>query len=119
MPQAITPILRIFDYDKAVDFYVNWLGFRIDWEHRFEDNTPVYMEISKSDLRLHLSEHHGDGVPGVKMLVEYPELENYHRELLDKRYKYMRPGLEDAFWGALTMQVIDPFGNRLEFFRRK
>ncbi|MEI3789480.1 MULTISPECIES: glyoxalase superfamily protein [unclassified Chryseobacterium] len=24
----IIPILRIFDYQKAVEFYVDWLGFK-------------------------------------------------------------------------------------------
>jgi hypothetical protein len=32
----ITPILRIFDEAKAKGFYVDFLGFKIDWEHRFE-----------------------------------------------------------------------------------
>lgn len=27
------PILRIFDYKKAIEFYVDWLGFKIVWEH--------------------------------------------------------------------------------------
>jgi catechol 2,3-dioxygenase-like lactoylglutathione lyase family enzyme len=35
------PILRIFDYQKTIEFYVDWLGFEIVWEHRFEENTPV------------------------------------------------------------------------------
>jgi catechol 2,3-dioxygenase-like lactoylglutathione lyase family enzyme len=32
----ITPILRIFDDAKAREFYVGYLGFEVDWEHRFE-----------------------------------------------------------------------------------
>jgi catechol 2,3-dioxygenase-like lactoylglutathione lyase family enzyme len=31
-----TPILRIFDEAKAREFYVDFLGFKVDWEHRFE-----------------------------------------------------------------------------------
>ncbi|MGA0560005.1 glyoxalase superfamily protein [Larkinella sp. VNQ87] len=119
MSQAIIPIFRIFDYEKAVTFYVDWLGFSIAWEHRFEENAPVYLEITKGDLRLHLSEHHGDATPGSKVLIEYPNLKKFHEELTAKQYKYMRPGLEEAFWGAWTVNMIDPFGNRLEFFERK
>lgn len=29
------PILRIFDEAKAKEFYVAFLGFSVDWEHRF------------------------------------------------------------------------------------
>ncbi len=31
----VVPILLIFDIDKVREFYVNYLGFAIDWEHRF------------------------------------------------------------------------------------
>ena len=58
------PVLRIFDVVKAKEFYVGFLGFQIDWEHRFEPDLPVYMQVSRGDLVLHLSEHHGDGCPG-------------------------------------------------------
>lgn len=30
------PILRIFDYQKAIEFYIDWLGFEIVWEHRLK-----------------------------------------------------------------------------------
>ncbi len=39
------PILRIFDYQKAIEFYVDWLGFTIEWEHVFEEGMPKYMEM--------------------------------------------------------------------------
>jgi hypothetical protein len=29
------PLLRIFDVERAKAFYVGFLGFAIDWEHRF------------------------------------------------------------------------------------
>lgn len=51
--------MRIFDYQRAIECYVDWLGFEIQWEHKFDDNTPVYMQLKKGDLRLHLSEHSG------------------------------------------------------------
>jgi hypothetical protein len=42
-----TPILRIFDEAKAKEFYIDFLGFKVDWEHRFEAGLPLYMQISK------------------------------------------------------------------------
>ncbi len=63
------PVLRIFDYAKAIEFYIGWLGFSIVWEHHFEENTPVYMEVTKDALTLHLSEHHGDGTPGTHVFI--------------------------------------------------
>ena len=40
------------------------LGFRVDWEHRFRRAAPLYMQVSRDGLVLHLSEHHGDACPG-------------------------------------------------------
>ncbi len=109
------PLLRIFDIAKAEQFYMNWLGFNSDWQHRFEDGMPLYWQISKDNLVLHLTEHHGDCCPGAKVFVECDSLQVYHTELIAKNYPFNRPGLETAPWHALTMEVIDPFGNRLLF----
>jgi catechol 2,3-dioxygenase-like lactoylglutathione lyase family enzyme len=109
------PILRIFDVEKAREFYVGFLGFTVDWEHRFEDGAPVYLQVSRGRLVLHLSEHHGDACPGSTVFVRLTGLAEYHREITAKGYRSMRPGVEIAPWNAKLMEVIDPFGNRLRF----
>lgn len=109
------PILRIFSVEKAKEFYVDFLGFTIDWEHRFGDNFPLYAQISRAGLRLHLSEHHGDASPGSTVFVWMRGIADFHRELHGKNYRYNKPGLEDAPWDARSMEVSDPFGNRLRF----
>lgn len=88
------PILRIFSVEKAKEFYIGWLGFKIDWEHQFEQNTRKYMQVSRGHLVLHLSEHHGDACPGSAVSVEMQGLGEFHREIVRKNYKYNRPGLE-------------------------
>jgi catechol 2,3-dioxygenase-like lactoylglutathione lyase family enzyme len=109
------PILRIFDEAKAREFYVDYLGFKIDWEHRFEDDLPLYMQVSRDGLTLHLSEHVGDACPGSTVFVRTRGIEALHAELSAKKYKYLRPGVEIAPWNAKCMEVIDPFGNRIRF----
>lgn len=109
------PIFRIFDYKKAVEFYIDWLGFKIDWEPAPEENTPIYMQISIEGITLHLTEHHGDSTPGARVYIECTGLKEYHQKLIDKKYKYNRPGLEKSFYGTRCMEVIDPFGNRLTY----
>ena len=110
-----TPILRIFDEAKAREFYVGFLGFRIDWEHRFAPDLPLYMQVSRDGCVLHLSEHHGDCSPGSAMRIETDGLDVLHQELSAKQYKYYRPGIEKMPWGTRDMSVKDPFGNRLTF----
>jgi catechol 2,3-dioxygenase-like lactoylglutathione lyase family enzyme len=112
------PILRIFSLEKAKEFYLDFLGFKIDWEHTFEENLPVYMQISRGDCVLHLSEHHGDSVPGVAVYIPMTDIEAFNQELLAKQYKYLRPGIIDQDWDMREMHVIDPFGNKLRFAER-
>ena len=109
-----TPILRIFDEAKAREFYVGFLGFQVDWEHRFGENFPIYLQVSRGDCVLHLSEHHGDATPGAKVLIELTGIDDLHRELGARDYRYLKPDIEAVEWGRL-MSVTDPFGNRLVF----
>ena len=111
----ITPILRIFDEAKAKEFYIDFLGFKVNFEHRFADDLPLYMGISKGDCEIHLSEHHGDCSPGSAIRIETENVDAYHQELLAKQYKYARPGIENQPWGSREMSISDPFGNRLTF----
>lgn len=119
--RAPVPILRIFDVPKAKEFYVGYLGFTVDWEHRFEPDAPVYMQVSRGGCRIHLSEHHGDGTPGTIVRVEMPvdgELEAYQAALRASGYRYYRPDWQDQDWGCREMTVADPFNNRITFYRQ-
>lgn len=108
------PILRSFSADKMREFYVGYLGFTLDWEHRFGDNFPLYAQLSRAGLTLHLSEHHGDATPGSTVFVPCEGVAELHAELAAKDYAHAKPGLETPDWG-LQLQVTDPFGNRLRF----
>ena len=112
----ITPILRIYDEAKAREFYVGFLGFQVDWEHRFEPEMPVYMQVSKDNCILHLSEHFGDGTPGVNIRISTAGLDEYQQLLLAKQYKNARPGIRLQPWNAREMQIRDPFYNHLIFY---
>lgn len=109
-----SPILRIFDEKKAKEFYCDFLGFRVTFEHRFAADMPLYLGIERAGLNLHLSEHHGDASPGSNIFVVTANIRAFHRELTEKRYTYGRPGVEQQPWG-LQLQVHDPFGNRITF----
>jgi hypothetical protein len=109
------PVLRIFSAEKALEFYVGYLGFKVDWEHRFEPALPLYMQVSRGSFALHLTEHYGDCTPGSKVFVEMSGVAELHAELTAKNYNYLRPGLEKESWGATTVTVTDPFMNRIVF----
>jgi len=112
---SIVPLLRMFDIPATRAFYNDYLGFGVDFEHRFEPELPLYMQVSRAGLVLHLSEHHGDGSPGANIRIPTQGVEALHAELHSKNYRYLRPGLETAPWGERLLILLDPAGNRLQF----
>lgn len=111
-----TPILRIFDEEKAKEFYVEFLDFKVDWEHRFEEDMPLYMQVSSGNCMIHLTENHGDCCPGASLRIEVEDIEQLHSNLISKKYKYARPGIEETPWNTREVRVGDPFGNRIVFY---
>ncbi len=109
------PIIRIFDEFKAKDFYLEFLGMTLDWEHRFESDYPIYMQVSKGSLVFHLSEHSGDGCPGTKIFVNTDSLDTLFAEVTATEYKYSKPSIETAPWGSRVFEITDPFSNRIIF----
>ena len=108
------PVLRIFDEAKAREFYCGFLGFTVDWEHRFEPDLPIYMQVSRGACVLHLSEHFGDASPGGLVRIPVDDLDGFITGLNAKRYKNARPGIETKPWGRESA-IRDPFYNRLVF----
>jgi hypothetical protein len=108
------PILRTFPGSEAERFYLDYLGFTLDWEHRFDELAPLYRQLSREGCVLHLSEHHGDGTPGSAVRIRVADVHALQRQLeADPTYP-LRIGVSEEEWGS-DLVVPDPFGNRLVF----
>ncbi|MEP1035523.1 glyoxalase superfamily protein [Ekhidna sp.] len=112
---TVIPVLRIFDVAKAKEFYLDWLGFKVNWKYQFEDSLPIYMQVSKGKMILHLTEHHGDCTPGSKVFIEIIGLKEFYKEINNKNYIHNNPGIEETPWNSICMELIDPFHNKLLF----
>ena len=114
------PILRSFDEAKAREFYVDFLGFGVLFEHQFEQDTPLYMSVKRGDCELHISEHHGDAAPGARIRIHCKDIVDFAKSLAAKNYRHARPGLPcPTPWGHLELTVSDPFGNKLTFWEEQ
>jgi catechol 2,3-dioxygenase-like lactoylglutathione lyase family enzyme len=109
------PVLRVMSLDLALPFYVGYLGFRLDWTHRFGPGSPAYAQVSRSRAVLHLSEHHGDGSPNGVVWFPVADVHRLQRELHARPDAPMRPGVDPDAPGGPTLAVIDPYGNVLRF----
>ncbi len=114
---AVVPILRSFDQARAYEFYCDFLGFEVVWEHRFEPGLPLYVELARAGARLHLSEHHGDASPGGAAIIEIGDAFGLQRELRARAYPNARPGVTRQPWG-FGVDLADPFHNQLRFLER-
>jgi catechol 2,3-dioxygenase-like lactoylglutathione lyase family enzyme len=104
----------MFDVEATKRFYVDYLGFSLDWQEGGGDR-PVYMRVSRGPVALHLSSHSGDGTPGTAVVIQVDNVEALHRELHQKNYPFMNPGIEPRGIGK-EVEVLDPSSNQLRFF---
>jgi predicted enzyme related to lactoylglutathione lyase len=111
---AVVPILRMYDVEATMRFYVDYLGCSLDWQEG-EGDRPVYAQVSRQGLRLHLSSHHDDGTPGTAVLVVVRNLDALHADLHKRGYPFLNPGIEPHGPGR-EMQLIDPASNRIRFY---
>ncbi|MGY2440479.1 glyoxalase superfamily protein [Pseudomonas sp. SDO52101_S400] len=106
------PIFKISSEKLAREYYLDCLGFSMDWEHRCNDY-PVYLQVSRGNLIIHLTEHEGDAEPGTTILVSVSDIDDLYSEL-----KRGLPGNKLAVITAGKNQVLeidDPFGNHIRF----
>jgi catechol 2,3-dioxygenase-like lactoylglutathione lyase family enzyme len=109
-----TPLL---DEAKSKEFYVDFLGFSLDWDNRASG--ALFMQVSLDECVLHLSEHSGDACAGAAAKLHTDNIDEYVAQLVAKEYPPgvagQHPGVAQQPWGSLDMVLVDPFGNRLIF----
>ena len=115
--QQVVPTLRITNYARSKAFYVDALGFQIDWEHRFKPNFPVFMQVSRDGLALFLTEHAGDCPVGGLVHFYVPDVDAWYAEFQSKGVPVKEPPNE-SLQGLRDMTVVDPDGNKLRICTR-
>lgn len=111
------PVLRSLDERKCRAFYCGFLGFAVDFEHRFAPHMPLYLGLKRGPVLLHLSEHRGDATTGSAIFVWMEGVDAYRRELVASGETYAVPDIAEQPWGR-EIGMVDPFGNRLRFCER-
>jgi|SRR5471030_2269433 len=103
-----SPILRINDLDISLNYYVDVLGFKMDWR---DDDGNSFASISRGHCQLFLSA--GDqGHPGSWMWIGVSDVDALHQELLGKGARVRHPPANYP-WGSRELHIEDPDGNVL------
>jgi catechol 2,3-dioxygenase-like lactoylglutathione lyase family enzyme len=106
----------MYDVAATIRFYVDYLGCSLDSQDGDGDR-PVYLQVSREGMRLHLSSHHDDGTPGTAVLVVVRNLDALHAELHQRGYPFLNPGIGPGPGHGRQMQLIDPASNRIRFYQ--
>lgn len=112
--QTVIPQLRITSARRSLEFYVYGLGFTVDWEHQFEPGFPLFMQLTRSDQTIFLTEHTGDCEVGGAVYFVVPDVDYCFSEFSSRGVEPSEPPTNTP-WGTREMLVKDPDGNRLRF----
>lgn len=111
------PVFRMLNEAQARQFYLDYLGFEIDWESRFSPTSPLYMQIHLGAAILHLNGHANDETPASEVHIPVLGLQHYCDDLNSKKLGYPEAiAVDPRYQGRNTdLNLYDPFGNRLVF----
>ena len=90
----------------------------IDATMRGIDPAQHEQRVKEFDFDTEIARIAGDATPGCNMCVYMTGIRAFQKELIDKKYRFMRPGLEDE-GTRLEVTVTDPFNNRIRFMEIK
>ena len=103
------PVLFVADVQRAIDFYVNQLGFAKKWHS--DDGAGTVCQVDRSDCEIILCQD-GSRTDRGRLFIELTAegLDELRRELADR-------GVANdlTWWGYDTTRVRDPDGNELYF----
>lgn len=114
MKQSVIPQLRMTRAARSLPFYVDGLGFAVDWEHRFEPGLPLFAQLSRQGQTIFLTEHMGDCQPGGAVYFWVDDAAACHGAFTAAGITTLT-ALEHTDYGTLEFTVTDPDGNRLRF----
>ena len=107
------PILRAADARRSARFYCDVLGFTKDWEHRVRDGFPLYVQVSRGPIRLHLSEHE-DGGQSTNLCIGVRDVDQVYAEFTGRGLATEGPP-QDQSYGVRSFGFKDPDGHHLVF----
>lgn len=107
--QNVFPVVRILDFEKAKAFYVDGLGFKIEWTVD-EGDTPVFMQVTREGQSLYLTQNPQDGTPPGAVYMYVPDVETWCADTAARGLEPHEP-VSLQPWGNREARYRDPFGN--------
>lgn len=110
---ATNPILRVRDVEASIAYYVERLGFALQFSWGEGDGPVSFAGVSRDGFEVMLCLE-GQGQPGTWFTVWVDDVDELHAEYVDRGADIRRAPV-DLPWGVREMNVIDPDGHRIRF----
>jgi catechol 2,3-dioxygenase-like lactoylglutathione lyase family enzyme len=104
--ENVIPILRVEDIEASRRFYLDALGFSLDWD------ADGMISVSRDDKSIMLCERE-QGQPGVWLWIGVDDADAFHAEFVGKGVQIRSPPQNFAW--AYEFAVEDPDGHVLRF----
>jgi catechol 2,3-dioxygenase-like lactoylglutathione lyase family enzyme len=114
MAQTVIPQLRITSTAVSLPFYVDKLGFVVDWRHQFEPGYPLFVQATREGQTIFLTEHADDCQVGGAVYFIVPDADACFLEFSGRGVQATKAP-SDTPWGTREFVLTDPDGNRLRF----
>jgi catechol 2,3-dioxygenase-like lactoylglutathione lyase family enzyme len=107
--QSWHPVLGVRSMEKAIDFYVDWLGFQLDGEWEEAPGEPRIAWVSRDGMEIALTED-PDTPSNVWLNINVADA-----QALADEWNERRPGavevISEAPYELPVIYIEDPFGN--------
>lgn len=114
MQQTVIPQLRITNAERSLSFYVDGLGFTVDWKHQPEPGFPLFLQLTRSGQTIFVTEHAGDCEVGGAVYFKVPDAAACHAEFAARGITATDPPTHTP-WETCEFVLTDPDGNKLRF----
>ncbi len=103
--EGVVPILNVKSLAASLDYYVNKLGFKKNWEW------PGFASVGRGKIAVFLCQG-GQGRPGMWMSIFMDDVDTLFEEYKQLGAIIIEPPMNFP-WGHREMLVGDPDGHRL------
>src|ERR1700759_5622737 len=109
------PIIGTRDLRRAIEFYVQQLGFQLAFQDNAEN--PNYVGFRRDQVELHMQfqYEHEMGTIRLRILVYDPDA--LFAEYQQRGVECSASGIRDTPWGTREFALYDPDRNALAFYR--
>ncbi|WP_323788559.1 VOC family protein [Psychroserpens sp.] len=116
--QHIHPVLPVKNLTKAIDYYVNKLGFKLSFKDQGSD--PKYAGVGRDSIEIHLQWHDEKewdaGIDRPMLRIKTENIDALYEDYKSKSVFHQNTSLKKTLWGTREFGFYDKDMNGLVFY---